>query len=175
MSRLFRRCYAARGATAGPRTLDTVARRIGSWIEGPQAASAGTGRPPPGARLGLPASGPGSIASFAARIGAFIVDAVLSAGVALLFFGAPKAGDPPWSTVVFAVMYVLATGVFGQSPGMVLLRIRLVRLDTGAPIGLPRAVLRTVLLCLLIPALIADRDYRGLHDRAAGSAVLRTR
>lgn len=149
-----------------------MARRIGSWIDGPQAAI-GAARARPGARLGLPASGPGSIAPFAARIGAFVVDAVLSAGVALLFFGVPRPGEPPWSTIVFAVMYVIATGAFGQSPGMRLLSLRVVRLGTGGPLGVGRAVVRTALLCLLIPALVADRDYRGLHDRAVGSAVLR--
>jgi uncharacterized RDD family membrane protein YckC len=32
-----------------------------------------------------------------------------------------------------------------------------------------------VLLCLLIPALIWDRVGRGLHDRAAGTVVVRAR
>ena len=45
----------------------------------------------------------------------------------------------------------------------------------GAPIGLPRAALRTLLLCLLIPALIWDRAGRGLHDKAAGTVVVRAR
>jgi uncharacterized RDD family membrane protein YckC len=31
-----------------------------------------------------------------------------------------------------------------------------------------------VLLCLLVPALISDRDGRGLHDKAARTAVVRT-
>jgi uncharacterized RDD family membrane protein YckC len=35
------------------------------------------------------------------------------------------------------------------------------------------AALRTALLMLLIPALISDRDGRGLHDRAAGTVVVR--
>ena len=33
--------------------------------------------------------------------------------------------------------------------------------------------LRTALLLLLVPALITDRDGRGLHDRAAGTVVVR--
>jgi hypothetical protein len=32
---------------------------------------------------------------------------------------------------------------------------------------------RTLLLVLVVPALIWDRDYRGLHDRAANSVVVR--
>jgi len=30
------------------------------------------------------------------------------------------------------------------------------------------------LLVLLVPALVMDRDGRGLHDRAAGAVVVRT-
>jgi hypothetical protein len=46
-----------------------------------------------------------------------------------------------------------------------------VRLD-GRPLGVVRAALRTVLLLLLVPALIWDRDGRGLHDKAADSVVV---
>jgi len=154
----------------------SVARNIGGWLDGPQAAR-GDDRAArtPGIRLGLPADGVGSIARFGPRIGAFVIDGVLSAGVALLFFGVPSAGDPPWSTVVFAVMYVISTALFGQTPGMLVLGLHVLRLDNGGPLGLWRALVRTLLLCLLIPALIADRDYRGLHDRAVGAAVLRSR
>ena len=41
----------------------------------------------------------------------------------------------------------------------------------GRPIGAGRALLRTALLCLVIPAAILDRDSRGLHDKAVGSVV----
>ena len=34
--------------------------------------------------------------------------------------------------------------------------------------------LRTLLLCLVVPAAIWDGDGRGLHDKAAGTAVVRT-
>jgi hypothetical protein len=36
-------------------------------------------------------------------------------------------------------------------------------------------VIRTVLLCLVIPPVVYDADGRCLHDRAAGTIVLRTR
>jgi hypothetical protein len=32
---------------------------------------------------------------------------------------------------------------------------------------------RTALLCLAIPALIWDADHRGLHDRVAGTMLVR--
>jgi uncharacterized RDD family membrane protein YckC len=48
------------------------------------------------------------------------------------------------------------------------------RLD-GRPVGLPRAALRTLLLVLLVPAVVTDRDGRGLHDKAAGTVVVHAR
>ena len=42
----------------------------------------------------------------------------------------------------------------------------------GGP-GLLAAVLRTVLLCLVIPAVIWNAQGRGMHDVAAGTAVVR--
>jgi uncharacterized RDD family membrane protein YckC len=38
-----------------------------------------------------------------------------------------------------------------------------------------RVVARSVLLALVIPAAIFDRDRRGLHDKVGGTVVVRTR
>jgi uncharacterized RDD family membrane protein YckC len=40
-------------------------------------------------------------------------------------------------------------------------------------VGIPRAALRTLLLCLVIPAVVFDPDQRGAHDKAAGTVVVR--
>jgi hypothetical protein len=50
--------------------------------------------------------------------------------------------------------------------------MRVVPLVPGR-LGLWRPVVRTVLLCLAIPPLIFDRDQRGLHDRLAGTMLVR--
>ena len=57
-----------------------------------------------GQRLGLPASGPGSLAEYGPRLGAFVTDIVLSALVAGLF----TAPELPrnWSLVAFLAEYV---------------------------------------------------------------------
>ena len=68
----------------------------------------------------------------------------------------------------------MLTWLAGASFGQRLLGLRVVRLD-GSPLGLWRSVVRTALLCLAIPALIWDRDGRGLHDKAVGSVVVRAR
>ena len=58
------------------------------------------------------------------------------------------------------------------SPGHRLFGMRLVRLGGGWA-GVWRPVVRTILLILVIPAVIWDPDQRGLHDKAAGTVLVR--
>ena len=124
-----------------------------------------------GASLGLPAEGPGSLATFSTRTVAFAVDAIASAVLAGLFTGQRFPGN--WSLLAFAVLTVGSLLVFGQTPGMRLLRLRLAHPREGQRLALWRALVRTGLLMLLVPALLVDSDGRGLHDRLAGTAVVR--
>ncbi|HLZ37902.1 MAG TPA: RDD family protein [Mycobacteriales bacterium] len=144
-----------------------ASRWTGSWLGGPRAARIDLGYP--GERLGLPASGRGSVAGFGRRLAAYAVDSVLSNLVALAVFGQRTA----WGIfVVFAVEVFVLTALGGATAGMQATRLRIARLD-GRPPGWIAAAVRTVLLLLLVPALIWDRDRRGLHDRAAGTVVVR--
>jgi uncharacterized RDD family membrane protein YckC len=126
-----------------------------------------------GASLGLPESGPGSLAPFSTRVVAFLVDAVIAALVAALF----TAPELPrnWSLLSLGVLYVVALVAFGQTPGMRLLGLRLAHPREGQRLAVWRAVVRTALLMLLIPALVVDADGRGLHDRLTDTAVVRER
>ena len=38
-----------------------------------------------------------------------------------------------------------------------------------------QAIARTVLLCLFLPAVVWDRDGRGLHDKVPNTVIVRTR
>lgn len=78
-----------------------------------------------------------------------------------------------WSLIPFAIDYLVGLMLGGQTLGMRLLSIRVVRTDRDAPIGIWRCVVRTVLLLLLIPALIFDKKNRGLHERVTDTAVVR--
>ena len=49
----------------------------------------------------------------------------------------------------------------------------MIRLD-GRPVGLARAFVRTLLLMLVVPAIMMDRDLRGLQDKAAKTIVVRS-
>jgi uncharacterized RDD family membrane protein YckC len=75
------------------------------------------------------------------------------------------------------VMHAVLVGTAGFTLGhrVAGLRIELAHREgsTGTPPGLLRAAVRAALLCLAVPALLMDRDGRGLHDRAAGTAVVR--
>ena len=126
---------------------------------------------PRGAALGLPADGPGSLASFGSRIGAFLVDAVAAALVAGLVTAPSLPGN--WSLLPFGVITVGTLVAFGQTPGMRLLGLRLAHPRAGERLALWRAVVRTGLLMLLLPALVVDADGRGLHDRLTDTAVVR--
>jgi uncharacterized RDD family membrane protein YckC len=61
----------------------------------------------------------------------------------------------------------------GQTPGMRLLGLRLAHPRPGERLAPWRAVVRTLLLCLLVPALVVDSDGRGMHDRLTDTAVVR--
>jgi uncharacterized RDD family membrane protein YckC len=126
-----------------------------------------------GASLGLPPDGPGSLAPFGTRVVAFLVDAVLSAVVAGMFTAPRLPGN--WSLLALALIYVGMLVAVGQTPGMRLLRLRLAHPREGRRLAVWRAVARTALLLLLVPALLVDADGRGLHDRLTDTAVVRDR
>ncbi|MFF7362982.1 RDD family protein [Streptomyces sp. NPDC008125] len=148
---------------------------IGSWLSGPQAAAEemGVDFGYRGKRLGLPERGPGSVAPLGRRFGAIFIDWALCLVIA---YGLIAPGDQQaagnWALLVFLVMSLLTVGTLGFTPGKRLLRLRVVSQDGGRS-GLVRVLVRSLLLVLVIPALIWDRDGRGLHDRLSRSVQVR--
>ncbi len=139
---------------------------VGSWLEGPVSVTREVGDYP-GRRLGLPEEGPGSVARFGRRLLALCLDWALALLVARGLFGGNE-----WATLgVFAVGQAAFVGTVGASLGHLALGLRVVRLD-GSAAGPLRALGRAALLALAVPALVWDRDQRGLHDRFM-STVLR--
>lgn len=127
-----------------------------------------------GERLGLPQQGPGSIAPVGRRFAALFIDWALAVliGYALLSHGRlPSANN--WALVVFLVMTLLTVGTVGSTPGKRLLGLRVVAVQGLGRLTAGRALLRTVLLGLAVPALVWDRDSRGLHDRLSGAVQVR--
>jgi uncharacterized RDD family membrane protein YckC len=93
--------------------------------------------------------------------------------IALAVFHSARSQTLNWWTLeIFAVQSWLLTALTGVTVGKRLLGMHVARLD-GKPVGLGWALVRTVLLLAVIPALFTDRDHRGLHDRAANTVVVR--
>lgn len=118
------------------------------------------------------------MAPFGRRAAAYLIDLLAATLVAALFV---RRGDldglashlpGQWSLIPWALDYVLGLLLLGRSFGMYLTGLRVVRVDARKPIGPLRAVARTALLALLIPALVGDSDLRGLQDRLTATAVI---
>ncbi|MDF9803275.1 hypothetical protein M2436_001822 [Streptomyces sp. HB372] len=148
---------------------------IGSWLSGPRAAAEEMGADfgYRGKGLGLPEEGPGSVAPLGRRFGALFIDWSLCMVIA---YGLLARGDQQaagnWALGVFLVMSLLTVGTIGCTPGKRILGVRVVA-DDGGRLGFVRVVVRTVLLLLVIPALVWDRDGRGLHDRLSRAVQVR--
>jgi uncharacterized RDD family membrane protein YckC len=122
-----------------------------------------------------------SVAPMGRRFAALVVDWVLcelivAAVTRHSFFSG--ASDPHyfttmyWTLLVFGLEVWLLTAISGLTVGKRLLGIKTVK-TSGGPPGFRWALLRTALLFFVVPPLLADRDLRGLHDRATDTIVVR--
>jgi uncharacterized RDD family membrane protein YckC len=121
----------------------------------------------PGRRLGLPPTGRGSVATWGRRIAALVVDWLASLLVASAFGGPAVMQGHGWESWLPLLVFWLEAGSFGQ----VVTRIAVVHLD-GRPVSLLAALLRSLLICLVVPPVIYNRDRRGLHDLATRTVTL---
>ena len=80
--------------------------------------------------------------------------------------------DPLATLAVFAVLQSVLLLVANGSVGHVMLGMRVVP-AAGGSLGIWRPIVRTVMLCLVIPAVIWDADQRGMHDRLVGTILVR--
>ena len=152
---------------------------VASWLNGPKVTleNQGVEFGYPGSRLGLPRDGVGSVASFGRRCLALCADwfACLAISHAILRHSHASTNASSLLTLqLFAAQVAVFTVLLGGSFGQSLLGLG-VRQVNGQRLGILATLIRTVLLCLVFPALIWDRDGRGLHDLVACSVTIRTR
>lgn len=130
----------------------------------------------PGERLGLPPEGAGSVAGWSRRVVALGIDWAASMMVAAAFVGTAVwtgRGAEQWATMlVFLLEATLLTALVGGSFGQLIARVAVVRTN-GRPVTVLHALVRTALICLVIPPLVFNRDQRGLHDLAVGTVTVR--
>lgn len=160
---------------------------LGSWLSGPQIGG-DVQNAYRGEDLGLPEHGPGSLATGWHRVLGLLVDWLLSYGIAVLLVGYESRTGTALLGVWF-VVGVLTVTLFGFTPGQFIVGMRVARVDHGAErgaaeaagevpraaVGIVRALARQVLITFLVPPLVNDYNARGLHDRATGTALVRTR
>ena len=122
----------------------------------------------PGKRLGLPESGPRSVGRLGRRVLALAIDWGIAVLVSVAFFH-----YDPWATLaIFAIAQAVSLLTLNGSIGHLVTGLRVVPL-AGGYLGIWRPLVRTVLLCVVIPAVIWDRDQRGMHDRLIGTVLVR--
>ena len=141
---------------------------MGSWLEGP---------PSDDASLGLPEHGSGSRAGLGRRVVALAIDWVACMLISASFFD----GEPMVTLGIFALENLVLVALVGATLGHRIAGLQVRRLEVAqgkveqkvGGVGLVRSLVRTVLLCLVIPAVVWDAQGRSLHDRFAGTVITR--
>jgi uncharacterized RDD family membrane protein YckC len=133
--------------------------------------------PPEPPEPSYPDSGPGAVANFGLRLLAFLIDGILADVIAIVINGGYHTSDKQNLSgyLAFLLIEIVFVTLAGQTPGMRVAGIAVVKeADKSRPF-LGWVLLRTFLLALVAPALVIDTSGRAMHDRAAGTVMLRTR
>jgi uncharacterized RDD family membrane protein YckC len=143
-------------------------------------------------------AGPPELASPARRLAGYLIDYVVitaAAVIATAIFGVRSAGVTVSVLLVNTVYIVGSTAIWGRTVGKLVVHTEVVRRDGIAPPGFRVALIRYLVVALALPlryfggfggwlgvgwtiavyAPILGRERRGLHDRAAGTDVVRSR
>jgi hypothetical protein len=81
--------------------------------------------------------------------------------------------DRSWTLLIFFLQVVIMTALTGASVGQRLRGIRIIDVNTLQNIAPLGALIRTILIMLVIPAVVQTKQGRGLHDLATKSAAVR--
>lgn len=108
----------------------------------------------------------------AATLGRRVLALLADWGVALAISAGFLDAHPMATLGIFAVMTWLLLATRGATIGHTLTSL-VVRSAHGGPARPTQVLIRTVCLCLVIPAVVWGLDGRGLHDVWAGTVILR--
>ena len=108
------------------------------------------------------------------RILALIFDWVAAILVVQVIPNGPDYGTQTNSfltLIVFATEVTLFTWMMGSSFGQRLVGLRIRDFTKGSNPTFVQSLIRTLLIVLLVPPLLADAEGRGLHDRIAKTKI----
>jgi uncharacterized RDD family membrane protein YckC len=119
----------------------------------------------------------GQIATFGPRFLAFLVDGILADLIGVLANGGfHNSSRQTWIPLVsFLLIELVFVAFAGQTPGMRVVGIGVLRRDRQGRLPFQWTLVRTILLAFVIPAVVADSSGLAMHDRAAGSVIIHTR
>jgi uncharacterized RDD family membrane protein YckC len=109
------------------------------------------------------------------RIVALIFDWAAAIFVVQILPNAPSyatQSNAVWTLVVFAVQITLFTWLIGASFGQKIVGLKVIDSNLNRNPSLLKSLIRTVLIVLVIPPLLADAEGRGLHDRLAKTKII---
>lgn len=116
------------------------------------------------------------MASWVRRVIALFIDWFASLLVASAVAGSAVMSGDGWQAwlplLVFWLEASFFTAFLGGSFGQLVMRVAVVYVD-GRPVSLFVALVRTLMICLVVPPVIYNRDRRGLHDLAANTVAIR--
>ena len=110
------------------------------------------------------------------RILALIIDWVAAILVVQVIPNGPDYGTQSNSLLtllVFATEVTLFTWLMGSSFGQRIVGLRIRDFNIEKNPTLLQSLIRTLLIVLLIPPLLADSDGRGLHDRLVKTKIIK--
>jgi hypothetical protein len=106
-------------------------------------------------------------------VAALFIDWAIAWILSVAFFPVGPWQPNSWATLaIFAAEQVLFLLLVNGSVGHLLLGMRVVPV-LPARLALWQPFVRTLLLCLAIPAVIWNRDQRGVHDQVARTMLVR--
>lgn len=123
--------------------------------------------------------------SIGLRVGGIAIDWALCMVISSAVFPSPQlkdatgfenvffSGQPLATLGIWAAQHFILVATLGMTYGHRFLKMRVERVDGTRYPGIVAALKRTVLLALVIPAVFMDSEGRGLHDRVAGTRLVR--
>ena len=110
------------------------------------------------------------------RILALIIDWVAAILVVQVIPNGPDYGTQAnslFTLIVFATEVALFTWLMGSSFGQRIVGLRVRDFYSDSNPTWVQSLIRTLLIVLLIPPLLADAEGRGLHDRLAKTKIIK--
>lgn len=115
-------------------------------------------------------------APFGRRLLALVIDWLVAALSAAALAGVSYPPEDIRQNLIITAFFIaevgLTVGLLGFSIGKRLMKLKVEGPD-GRPIGVGRGLLRTALICLVVPPVVQNGEGRGLHDVVTGSREIR--